>query len=268
MTDAIDNKDAEAAEAAVAPATGNSVQADPAAPKPETASAEAKAEGTAIDKPGEPAAEAAFFAALSADEQAEASETYGPAIAGLMSSAGVNFKAVAEHWDKTGEIPAKVYDAFEGVGISRGMVDRYLDGVSAARSDVAAEGAEAAAAVLAIAGGEESYGRMVKWAAANYSPEEAAEYNEVLTGENTTVQAQRMAVKALVARYEAANGKLPPRSLTGRTAAAEAEADGDKFASSAEVIAAMKDPRYKRDAAYRQEVEAKTARSRVFGHAR
>ncbi|CLP71539.1 Uncharacterised protein [Mycobacterium tuberculosis] len=67
-----------------------------------------------------------------------------------------------------------------------------------------------------------------------------------------------MAILGLKARYDAANGSEP--TLLG----GNAKASEDVFRSTAELTAAMKDPRYKKDPAYREDVKQKLARSNIY----
>jgi hypothetical protein len=269
MADNAITQDAEVAKAAEATEATAAKVTEAAAS--EASSAEAKAEGADAAKQVEQKIDSEpqagdFFAPLSAEDQAAAVNTYGPAIAGLMQTAGINFKAVDAAWRETGKIDQTVYDAFTKAGVNKSMVDGYLNGVKAAEAANQQEGAAAMAGVLDLAGGEDNYRKIVQWASTALTGDEIAEYNEALDGADTTVQAQRLAVSALRAKYEAANGKLPARKVSGRPAAASTPAEPqDIFANSAEIVAAMRDARYKNDDAYRMAIEAKVARSRVFG---
>ena len=80
-------------------------------------------------------------------------------------------------------------------------------------------------------------------------------FNSVVNnGEALAIQ---MAVAGLKAEYEAQEG-YEGRMLTGKAARTT-----DAFRSQAEVVAAMSDPRYDRDEAYRQDVYDKLERSNV-----
>ena len=68
----------------------------------------------------------------------------------------------------------------------------------------------------------------------------------------------RLAAAGLQAQYEAQNG-FEGEMLTGRAAQPQVDA----FRSQAEVVAAMQDPRYDNDPAYRQDVFQKLERSNL-----
>jgi hypothetical protein len=105
------------------------------------------------------------------------------------------------------------------------------------------------------AGGEAEYQRLTAWAAENISADKLDAFNTVVDrGEALAIQ---MAVAGLRSEYENAEG-YEGRMLTGKAARAS-----DGFRSQAEVVAAMADPRYDRDEAYRQDVYDKLERSNV-----
>ena len=105
------------------------------------------------------------------------------------------------------------------------------------------------------AGGEAEYERLTAWAAENISADKLDAFNTVVDrGESLAIQ---MAVAGLRSEYENAEG-YEGRMLTGKSARTS-----DGFRSQAEVVAAMADPRYDRDEAYRQDVYDKLERSNV-----
>jgi len=105
------------------------------------------------------------------------------------------------------------------------------------------------------AGGEAEYGRLTSWAAENLADDKMNAFNSVVNnGEALAIQ---MAVAGLRSEYENQEG-YEGRMLTGKAAKTQ-----DAFRSQAEVVAAMSDPRYERDEAYRQDVYNKLERSNV-----
>ena len=68
-----------------------------------------------------------------------------------------------------------------------------------------------------------------------------------------------MAVTGLKARYDNTVG-VTPTLIQGQAAAPQSS-----FQSTAEIVSAINDPRYKEDTAYRANVEAKIKRSNVLG---
>ena len=104
------------------------------------------------------------------------------------------------------------------------------------------------------AGGEQQYAQIVNWAKTNLPADQITAFDEVVnTG---SVQAIQLAVSGLKAEYDNANG-VEGRMVTGKAP----QNSGDVFRSQQELVAAMNDPRYDRDPAYRQDVIQKLDRS-------
>ena len=106
-----------------------------------------------------------------------------------------------------------------------------------------------------VAGGKKGYTDMMSWANDNIAKEEIKMYDAVM--EKGDPLAAFFAVQALNYRYRDAMG-VEGEMLTGK--AARAEQIGYK--SQAELVAAMNDPRYDNDPAYRQQVIAKLDQSK------
>ncbi len=105
-----------------------------------------------------------------------------------------------------------------------------------------------------IAGGDDGYSDMMRWAGENLTQKEIDMYDAVM--DNGDMNAMSFAVQALFNRYQDANG-IEGELLTGKPASTQK----DVFRSQAEVVRAMADPRYDTDPAYRQDVYAKLERS-------
>jgi len=105
-------------------------------------------------------------------------------------------------------------------------------------------------------GGEEAYNALTGWASDNLPEAAVNAYNNVVnSGDPDTIQLMLAGIRAA---YDEANGR-EGTMLTGKAAAPNV----DVFRSQAEVVAAMSDPRYDRDPAYRQDVFAKLERSEL-----
>ena len=107
-----------------------------------------------------------------------------------------------------------------------------------------------------VAGGKSGYNDMLKWAQENMKKEEVSMFDQVM--EKGDPLGAFFAVKALHYRYNDAQGVDAPL-LTGK--AAKPKAAGYK--SQAALVAAMSDPKYDNDPAYRQEVMEKLALSDI-----
>ena len=115
---------------------------------------------------------------------------------------------------------------------------------------------EQAEYLMDMVGGDKAYKSMIDWAGQNFSKEEISMYDGVM--ESGDPNAIFFAVQALQARYNdnvGSDGQL----LTGKGA----ENTDDSFKSQAELVAAMSDPRYDRDPAYRKELMRRLENSDV-----
>ena len=115
---------------------------------------------------------------------------------------------------------------------------------------------EQAEMLMDMVGGEKAYQSMLTWAGDNFSQEEIEMYDGVMGSGNP--DAIYYAVQALQSRYNDAVGS-DGQMLTGRGA----QNTDDSFKSQAELVAAMSDPRYDRDPAYRNDVMRRLENSDV-----
>ena len=107
-----------------------------------------------------------------------------------------------------------------------------------------------------VTGGQKSYNDMIKWAVSNIDKSERDMFDAVI--DSGDKQAAYFAVQAMNYRYNDAQGVDAPL-LTGKAATPKAPG----FKSQAALVAAMNDPKYDNDPAYRQEVMEKLARSDI-----
>ena len=110
--------------------------------------------------------------------------------------------------------------------------------------------------LMDMVGGDKAYKSMLDWAGDNFSKEEVEMYDGVMESGNPN--AIFFAVQALQARYNDAVGS-DGQLLTGRGA----QNTDDSFKSQAELVAAMGDPRYDRDPAYRADLMRRLENSDV-----
>ena len=104
--------------------------------------------------------------------------------------------------------------------------------------------------VMNAAGGESNYATVVEWAASNLSDRQIDAFDSVVDSGNPA--AIGIAFQGLQSAYNEANG-YEGRMLQGRAPSSA----GEVFRSQAELVAAMGDPRYDNDPAYRADVVEK-----------
>lgn len=164
-----------------------------------------------------------------------------------VENAGLDFDALSAEYEEKGDLTPESYEKLAKAGITKDIVDQYIAGVEAIKTNLAN-------AAFSVAGGEEQYNAMVTWAATNMTQAEIEAYDKAVNSTNPDVI--KMAVMGLKGRYETVNGS-EPQLLSGDVGAVS----GAKFESWAQVREAMRDPKYSKDPAYRAQVEAKLARS-------
>ena len=193
-------------------------------------------------------------------------ENYGEILGELFKENSIDPYKIAAEFDKNeGEIPEEMYQSLLDAGLSANAVDSYLKGVAVDRGFV--EGEEGAAEELPTqevkdirdsVGGDEAYGKMVSWALENLSKPEIEAFNEA----TKTMSGPQlgMMVQGLYTRYQNAMG-VEPSLYSGRPASS----GPTPYRSTAEVVAAMSDPRYGKDVTYTEDVQRRLGGSDVFG---
>ena len=107
-----------------------------------------------------------------------------------------------------------------------------------------------------VVGGEANYNNMITWASQNLTEKEISMFDSVM--ERGDPASAFFAVNALAYRYNDTIGR-EGQMITGTAP----KTDGSVFRSQAEVVKAMRDSRYDRDPAYRQDIQNKLSRSNV-----
>lgn len=210
------------------------------------AKAYASLEGKLSGKPEEKPAENPEGKPAEQVSDEEASKTAEAAV----EAAGLDMNALGEKIATNGDLDATDYEALTKVGISKDMVNAYVDGQRAM-------GEQLVSRLHQTVGGEETFNGIVSWAAENLPADEIAAFND--TVDNGSEQAIQLALRGLHSQYQAA-GQQAPKLLSG----GKPESSGDVFRSTAELTKAMGDRRYQTDPAYRQDVANKLARSSIL----
>jgi hypothetical protein len=187
-------------------------------------------------KPVETPAAAATETPLEIPAVPEETPVVPAGLSGIMPDLQAEFAA-------NGSLSEDSYVKLAEHGLDKSIVDSYIAGQVAQRS--AAE-----AAVYQSIGGQENYAAMTQWAATSMTPVQIESFNKAVTGDSAS---RDLAVSGLYAKYTAAVGQAPTL-LTGGSVT-----DSLGYASKAQMVAAMSDPRYAKDPAYRASVEQKLA---------
>lgn len=186
-----------------------------------------------------------------------AKEIYGEFIGSRLDEAGIDFADMNTRWQQSGELSTEDYSQLEEAGFTKDMVDAYLSGLQYKQAQDNALTAKDVAAIKQQFGGEKAYAEMIEWAGQNLSEEEIDGFNQIINSGNMSTT--RLAITGLQSRYASAVGR-EPKLLGGRAPKGSSE----KFESTAQLVEAMKDPRYAKDPAYRRSIEVKLSRSSIF----
>ena len=186
-------------------------------------------------------------------------EAYGEKLGNLFKDSEIDPWSISQHfYDNEGTITEEMYTSLEGAGLSRSSIDAYLAGKAAQEGYGTEEIQDLSetdvSSIKSVVGGEAEYAKIVDWASENLPKNDIESFDELISTGN--IGAIKLAVNGMKAQYETANG-YEGRLLSGKAP----QTSGDVFRSQPELVAAMSDPRYDNDPAYRQDVIAKLERS-------
>tara|TARA_Y100000996_G_scaffold415483_1_gene410488 strand:+ start:5848 stop:6606 length:759 start_codon:yes stop_codon:yes gene_type:complete len=163
--------------------------------------------------------------------------------------------AASDEWQEKGELSVDTYKSLADAGLSKELVDSYIQGQQALQSSEED-------ALMDIVGGREAYTTVSEWAAESLSESQLDAYNKAVSS-GTTEQA-KLAVDWLKSKHDAANG-TNPALIQGRTQGSS----NKPFESRAQILEAMAlrdangNKKYELDSAYRAEVERRLAISNI-----
>ena len=193
-----------------------------------------------------------------------ARQQYGEKLGELFEQSEIDPFAINKHYqENNGTITEEHYKQLEQTGLPRNLIDSYLNGLQPQ------EGTQPAADpsfpeyedIVGIAGGEDKYLEMLQWMDGNIPKEELQEFDKIVDAEKRNIPQVTLAVQKMFTRYRNAMG-VEPKLISGQTSSSP---NTKVFRSNAEVVAAMRDPRYKTDIAFQHEVQRRLAESNVFG---
>lgn len=171
-------------------------------------------------------------------------------IEGFLADRGLDFDKFAEEFESSGSLSDPAYSALEQAGISRNLVDNYLQGQQAMQGQLTS-------GVYNMVGGEQQYEQMLDWASDNLSDGEIEAFNaNIDTNQSNNM---KFAVNSLYTRYMQDQGN-EPSLLQGSTATT----GGERFGSLHQLTESMSDPRYEKDPAYRAQVAKTLQRSSIM----
>lgn len=165
-------------------------------------------------------------------------------------------EAIKAEYAEGETLSEKTYALLETKGYSRGFVNSFIQGQELLATAYADQ-------IVRFVGGADNFNNTREYLA-NNNPAMAEMLDKAL--ESLDVKAITAIFESVKAARAARFGKAPTRSVTQRASTAKPAATASKavkpFDSIDDMMKAMDDPRYRSDARYRQQVEARiTARS-------
>lgn len=154
----------------------------------------------------------------------------------------------SEEYLRAGGLSEASYTELSKMGVERSLVDAYITGQKALAE-------RQADAVYQTIGGKEAYTKMVQWGQDNMSESEISAFNQVVRGGD--MNQINLAVQGIYSRMKA-EGQAPTL-VHGKSAN-----PSNGFRSTAEVVEAMRDPRYSKDPAYRADIERRLQNSNII----
>lgn len=164
----------------------------------------------------------------------------------------VDFDVVAKEFaDNNGELSEKTVKLLEAKGITKAIIETFIEGQKARALVTRSELAKAV-------GGDESLNAVLEWAATGLQPEEISTYNQLL--KSSDLSAQKVALQALKAKMDADVGTEGTRVVAEGTPGTRGVKGYDSWA---EVQKDMRSPEYKNDPAFRNKVAQRLAKSEL-----
>lgn len=183
-------------------------------------------------------------------EYTDPQDTEAIEVAQVLDKAGIDFNNLQSEYDTHGGLTEASYNQLEEAGYPKSLVDTWISGQQSLANDLHSR-------VFDSVGGEENYSSMIAWAGDNLPESDIGAFNQAI--DSGDINMVNFAVNGLAARYRSEVG-TEPRLLQGEVTGNS----GGSFQSAAELTAAMRDPRYQNDPAYRKVVSDKLSRSSVF----
>lgn len=159
-----------------------------------------------------------------------------------------DFKKYEEAYLSQGTLTDDHYKELEGKGLSKEIVDLYIEGAKAREQLYSQQ-------IFNVAGGEEAYNELITWASQNLDVATATRLNEDLM--SGSIDRAKFAVETLQLRKG-----TPPRRVEGNSAAS---GDIKAYRSKTEWQKDVRDPNYGKDKKFTAMVDAKFIASKNKG---
>lgn len=169
-------------------------------------------------------------------------------VEGSLAKVGFNYAELQEEFAANGDLTKETREKLMAIGITEEAINAHIEGQKAKAEKELDEISEEI-------GGREALKETIEWAAKNLDRDEIESINAV-----RDKNVMKILLRDLRSRMDEKEGKLPQYTQGSATPPAQ-----DLFESQAQMIEAVRDPRYARDPAYRDKVAKKIRASREAG---
>lgn len=161
----------------------------------------------------------------------------------VAEGAGIDYTSVEDEYQESGSLSEDTYAMLGDKGIPKSMVDAYIAGQEALQSETLGN-------IYGEVGGEQEYNDMIGWAQDNLEESQIKAFNSSLSSPDQA----SFAIKGLHSLYKA---DQPPTLVKGSTT----QARSGGYQSKQEMTRDMSSPQYKRDPAFRADVQRRVVLS-------
>lgn len=156
---------------------------------------------------------------------------------------GVDFNSVVKEYETKGSLSEETIEALNKAGYPPEVIEAFIEGRVAMEERFTK-------AIYESVGGEKEYRSIVYWASQNLTKKSIDAFNRAI--DNNNINAITLMLEGMKAKMVAKMGTAK-KSIHGGASAPNGSPKG--YNSKADVIKAMSDPRYGRDAGYTRMVE-------------
>lgn len=193
---------------------------------------------------------------ISASEQLGEHEEGFQEMINIAAERGLSAEAIEriqQEYDSDDGISAKSYAELAEIGYTKAFVDSYIRGQEALVEQYVSS-------IIEYAGGRDKF-EALHTHLETHNPEAAQSLDAAL--ENRDLATIKAIINLAGQSRAKTFGRKPARSVTNRAIPAKPQAPKvEGFATRAEMVKAMSDPRYRHDSAYRRSVEQKVYHSK------
>jgi hypothetical protein len=162
----------------------------------------------------------------------------------VAEGAGIDYSELEGEYQESGGLSDATYDMLQDKGIPKQMVDAYIEGQEALQTKSLGD-------IYETVGGEDEYKGMIAWAVDNLEQTQIEAFNNSLANKDQA----SFAIQGLHSLYKSGQA---PNLVKGNTTRNR----NGGYASKQEMMKDMASPQYKKDSAFRAEVQRRVVLSK------